>query len=98
MKYEITRHGSDYVLWKNVETEHGVGCFKIVSGTKEECKQKLEELNGTGTRKTKELDGNNRLLLEKIKQLRKEIKNKDEIIKERERIIAELRYKQQKLF
>lgn len=53
MKYEITRHGSDYVLWKNVETEHGVGCFKIVSGTKEECKQKLEELNGTGNRKTK---------------------------------------------
>lgn len=53
MKYKITRHGSDYVLWKNVETEHGVGCFKIVSGTKEECKQKLEELNGTGTRKTK---------------------------------------------
>lgn len=56
--------------------------------------QELERLKA----RNNELDGNNRLLLEKIKQLRKEIKNKDEIIKERERIIAELRYKQQKLF
>lgn len=56
--------------------------------------QELERLKA----RNNELDGNNRLLLDKIKQLRKEIKNKDEIIKERERIIAELRYKQQKLF
>ena len=53
MTYEITKHGSDYVLWKNVETEHGVGCFKVTSGSKETCQQKLEELNGTRTRKTK---------------------------------------------
>ena len=56
--------------------------------------QEIERLKA----RNNELDGNNRLLLEKIKQLRKEIKNKDEIIKESERIIAELRYKQQKLF
>ena len=56
--------------------------------------QELERLKA----RNNELDGNNRLLLEKIKQQKKEKKNKDEIIKERERIIAELRYKQQKLF
>ena len=56
--------------------------------------QELERLRA----KNVELDGNNRLLLEKIKQLRNEIKSKDEIIKEKDRIIAELRYKQQELF
>lgn len=53
MTYENIKHGSDWVLWKNVETDHGIGCHKIMIGSKAECQKRLEELNGTGNRKTK---------------------------------------------
>lgn len=53
MKYEITKHEFEWVLWKNIETKHGNGCYKIMIGSKDACKQKLKELNGARTRKTK---------------------------------------------
>ncbi len=53
ISYEVLKHGIEYVLWKNVETEHGVGSHRVMSGTKSDCMNKLEELNGTRIRKTK---------------------------------------------
>lgn len=50
--YEITKNIFNCTLWKNLETERGVGCFKVLSGTRKECRKKLEEINGTGTGET----------------------------------------------
>lgn len=60
--------------------------------------QELERLKARNV----ELESNQIILVNKAKQQRKDyekkLKKKDEIIKEKERIIAELSYKQQKLF
>lgn len=53
ISYEIARNLFNWTLWKNIETERGVGCFKVLSGTRKECRKKLEEINGTGTGETK---------------------------------------------
>lgn len=60
VSYEILKNGyGEYVLWKNVDEQdffnaHGaiITC-PIMIGSKAECQKRLEELNGTGIRKTK---------------------------------------------
>ena len=53
IKYSIKKHNNlgdkvegNYVLWKEVESERGWGVKGIFQGTKEECKNKLNEIRG----------------------------------------------------
>lgn len=51
INYNISKHNNlgkdikgNYVLWKEVESEHGCGARGIFQGTKKECEDKLKEI------------------------------------------------------
>lgn len=49
VSYSISKHNNlgkdvegDYVLWKEVESDHGYGVKGIFKGTRKECQQELK--------------------------------------------------------
>lgn len=51
VKYTIEKHhklgknvNGNYVLWKEVTSDHGCGCKGIFQGTKKECQNELERI------------------------------------------------------
>ena len=58
ISYEIQRHkeSGEWVLWKITETEyedHGsLSSYKIFSGSKKECQEKLKEIKENDNRRT----------------------------------------------
>lgn len=51
--YEVLKHESNWVLWKNIECERSISSIAMAIGTKKECQERLEELNGSRVRKAK---------------------------------------------
>ena len=44
IKYTISRHLGNYILFKESYTEHGMACMGIFKGTWKECRLKRKEL------------------------------------------------------
>lgn len=86
ISYSIEKHkpSNNWALWKNAESERSVGSHKVFSGTRKECREKLEEINGTGTRETKsekyrtrkQSDNSSKQVKTRKKRIRKEVERK----------------------
>lgn len=48
IKYTVHYNKNDkkYILYKDVESSHSIGCFKVMEGTKIECYKKRKLLIG----------------------------------------------------
>ena len=44
IKYTISRHNGEYILWKDSKTEHGIASIGIYHGSYLECRNKRKEV------------------------------------------------------